>query len=104
MQYTTDIATGTNEDVKDIQMLEAFPNPFNDATTLRFHLEKSSNVSIEVYDNLGRKVYGQNMGHKAQGINTITLDAATANMTNGNYLIRLIAGDKIASKQIMRVN
>jgi hypothetical protein len=85
-------------------MFDAYPNPFNDATNLRFHLDKSSTVSIEVFDNLGRKVFSQNMGHRPQGLNTITLDAATANMVNGNYLIRLTAGDKVSSKQIMKIN
>ncbi|UPT66376.1 MAG: T9SS type A sorting domain-containing protein [Sphingobacteriales bacterium JAD_PAG50586_3] len=104
VQYTTDIATGTDEDTKDVNMFDAYPNPFNDATNLRFHLDKSSTVSIEVFDNLGRKVFTQNMGHRPQGLNTLTLDAATANMVNGNYLIRLTAGDKVSSKQIMKVN
>ena len=104
MQYTTDVATGTEEDTKNIPMFDAYPNPFNDATNLRFHLDKSSTVSIEVFDNLGRKVFSQNMGHRPQGLNTITLDAATANMVNGNYLIRLTAGDKVSSKQIMKIN
>jgi flagellar hook assembly protein FlgD len=85
-------------------MFETYPNPFNDATNLRFYLDKSTPVSIEVYDNMGRKVFAQNMGHRSQGLNTITLDAATANMVNGNYLIRLTAGNKVASKQIMKVN
>jgi hypothetical protein len=44
------------------------------------------------------------MGHRAQGLNTITLDATTANMVNGNYLIRLTAGNRVASKQILKVN
>ena len=104
MQYTVDVATGTNEVTKDLPMFEAYPNPFNDATNLRFYLDKSTVVSLEVYDNMGRKVFAQNMGHRAQGLNTITLDAATANMVNGNYLIRLTAGNRVASKQILKVN
>lgn len=103
MQYTVDITTGT-EETKDINIFDAYPNPFNDATNLRFHLDKSSAVSVEVYDNLGRKVFSQNLGHHAQGLNTISIDAAAANMVNGNYLIRLIAGNNVATKQVLKVN
>lgn len=104
MQYTVDVATGTDE-TKAANMFDAFPNPFTDITNLRFYLDKSTEVSIEVYDNVGRKIYHQNIGHRPQGINNLSLDAATANMAKGAYLVRLTTADgKVSSKQLMKID
>ena len=80
------------------------PNPFTNEAALKFYLPKGANVSYEVYDNMGRKVYTQYVGYQTQGINTITLDANAANMAKGVYFIRLQAGDNVISKQIMRID
>src|SRR5690606_18079504 len=40
----------------------AYPNPFNPTTTLRFELVNSGEVSLSVYDVLGRQVLTQNLG------------------------------------------
>ncbi len=37
-------------------LLEAYPNPFNPSTTLRFDLNRSGKVTILIYDILGQKV------------------------------------------------
>jgi len=39
-----------------------FPNPFNPSTTIRFDLSEQSNVMLEIYDDLGRRVLEENYG------------------------------------------
>jgi hypothetical protein len=54
--------TSTNDinKVKDVVKsnlnLTNFPNPFSAATTIRFNLETTSNVSLKIYDEIGREV------------------------------------------------
>jgi len=33
-----------------------FPNPFNPVTTIKFSIPKSANVTIKIYDPLGKEI------------------------------------------------
>jgi flagellar hook assembly protein FlgD len=41
---------------KEYRLYDAFPNPFNPTTTLRYDLPKNSMVTITIYDMLGNRV------------------------------------------------
>lgn len=99
IQYTLDIASDIDE--KDKLQFSMFPNPTNGNTNLRFYLDKATTVSYDVYDNIGRLVYTQNLGRQTQGLNTITLDAAQANLAAGSYFIRLQADGNSVVKQLV---
>jgi len=42
--------------VKEYKLHDAYPNPFNPTTTLRYDLPDDANVSITIYDLMGRKI------------------------------------------------
>ncbi len=46
---------------------ETYPNPFNDAINVNFSLEKSSNISLGIYDMTGRHVKNLIDGYKSSG-------------------------------------
>ncbi len=59
--YTGGILTGIeiNNSVSNptkFALLQNYPNPFNPSTTIRFDVRTSGNVSLKVYDVLGREV------------------------------------------------
>jgi len=41
---------------KEFRLYDAYPNPFNPVTTVRYDLPKNSLVTITIYDMLGKKV------------------------------------------------
>jgi|GEM_PF-2448171 len=41
---------------RDFTLFQNFPNPFNPATTITYHLAKSANVSLRIYNLLGERV------------------------------------------------
>jgi len=45
-----------HENITHFQLVQNYPNPFNSETQIRYRLEKLSDVTIEVYDLLGRLV------------------------------------------------
>ncbi|OGC94883.1 MAG: hypothetical protein A2142_00530 [candidate division Zixibacteria bacterium RBG_16_48_11] len=41
---------------KQFRLLQNYPNPFNATTTIRYHLSKSSNVTLEIFNLKGQLV------------------------------------------------
>ncbi|HEY3296241.1 MAG TPA: T9SS type A sorting domain-containing protein [bacterium] len=78
--------------------LSCFPNPFNPTTTLSFTLPASSEVTLEVFDVLGRSVYQQNLGRMTAGEHQHRFDATT--LSSGIYFAKLQSGE---SSQIRKL-
>jgi hypothetical protein len=71
-----------------------YPNPFNPSTKITFSIPKSSNVSLKVYDILGREVKNLVNGMKEQGIYNIVFDAS--GFSSGLYLYHLKVGNEFS--------
>lgn len=67
--------------------VEQFPNPFNSATTLRFHLENSQRVGFRVYDMLGRLVAAE--PDRMMPAGECRLQIELSNLPDGVYGYRL---------------
>ena len=76
-----------------------YPNPFNAATTIIFSLTKPSEVEIEIYDLLGRKVELIYEGKLPAGEHQTIWNAM--NHTSGMYFYRIQAGDYTEAKQMV---
>lgn len=73
-----------------------YPNPFNPVTTIGYSLGKSSAVTLEVFDALGRKV--AILVERQQSAGEYEVDFNASNLPTGVYLYRLTAGDYTESK------
>jgi hypothetical protein len=78
---------------------EAYPNPFNPVTHIRYGLPNPSNVRIEVFDMLGRRISTLVEGQKPAGYHTVDFDGS--NLSSGVYLYRLQAGDFVDVKKMV---
>ncbi len=68
-----------------------YPNPFNPATTIRFQLPQAEQVTLRVFDVLGREVAALlDDAAMTAGEHTVRFDAS--GLTSGVYLYRLEAG------------
>lgn len=68
-----------------------YPNPFNPATTIRFQLPQAEQVTLRVFDVLGREVAALlDDASMTAGAHTVRFDAT--GLTSGVYLYRLEAG------------
>jgi tetratricopeptide (TPR) repeat protein len=70
-------------------VLENYPNPFNPTTQIRFTLPEQSQVSLVVYDMLGREVVRLVDEVLPAGEQTVRFDAS--NLANGVYIYRIQA-------------
>jgi cyanophycinase len=64
-----------------------YPNPFNPETTIRFFIPDGGNISLLVFDSLGRKVSELANGYYNQGTHKIYFNAD--NLSSGVYFYRL---------------
>ncbi len=58
-----------------VELRQNFPNPFNPATTIPFDLARESDVSLTVYDLLGRVIARPAEGRYAPGTHAVAWDA-----------------------------
>ncbi|MBO6576014.1 MAG: T9SS type A sorting domain-containing protein [Rhodothermales bacterium] len=78
-----------------------YPNPFNPTTSITFDLPTQADVSLRVFDVLGREVAVLAQGTRAAGSHTVTFEAA--GMPSGLYLYRLDAGDQSLTRTMSLV-
>ncbi|MEM8600104.1 MAG: DUF4397 domain-containing protein [Bacteroidota bacterium] len=83
-------AGGANAEglIEDIALLPNYPNPFANATQLRFELPEEAEVSARVYDVLGREVLALAQRSFAGG-STHALDLDASSLSAGTYLYRV---------------
>jgi len=74
---------------------ENFPNPFNPSTQLQFEIPEDSEVSLAIYDILGRKVADLVNGRHEAGTYSVTWNSSGA--SSGVYLARFIAWDAVGA-------
>ncbi len=79
-------------------LAQNYPNPFNASTVIGYSLAGPSDVSIEIYDLLGRKVHKVTEKNQASGLHEFTWDSAE--QPSGVYFYRLVAGDFVDTKQM----
>jgi hypothetical protein len=76
-----------------------YPNPFNPVTTFSFSLPRSSDVKLEIYNILGRKV--TTLIDKPYVAGYYKYNWHSSNISSGIYLARFKAGDFTLSRKVM---
>jgi hypothetical protein len=80
-------------------LAQNYPNPFNPVTTIKYSIPESGNVSLKVYDILGKEVATLVNEEKAQGVYSVIFDAS--NLSSGVYFYKLQAGSFVEIKKMM---
>ncbi len=88
------ISISTEEELEnplEYRLSQNYPNPFNPSTTIEFNLAKATNISLTVYDLLGREVAVLiDQEQYTSGLQRVQFDASS--LASGVYLYRLEAG------------
>jgi len=101
---TVSIASGVDTESFELPetfvLKAAYPNPFNPTTTVTYGLPAAAEVRITATDLLGRQVATLVSGDmKSAGYHTVQFNAD--GLASGTYLIRMEAGDFVATKQVV---
>jgi hypothetical protein len=76
-----------------------YPNPFNPSTTISYRLPMQSNVTLKVFDVLGREVATLVNSVEQPGYKSVNFYAN--NLVSGVYYYRLQAGNFIETKKLV---
>jgi len=89
-EFPTGISTESRQLPYEFHLYQSYPNPFNPTTKIRFDVPATSDVSLIVYDVLGREVARLAEGRKPPGSYEIEWDASRC--ASGVYFYRMRAG------------
>jgi hypothetical protein len=95
----TNVHLPSEEVPRECALRQNFPNPFNPSTTIRYELPRASQVSLTVYDILGRQVSVLVNERRDAGVHEVKFDGSK--VASGAYFYRLQAGDFVSSKRML---
>lgn len=75
---------------KEYRLYSNYPNPFNPSTVIKYDLKENSNVSLKVYDILGREVV--TLVNQAQKAGSYSVFFNARSLATGVYIYKLQAG------------
>ena len=84
---------------KEYALLQNYPNPFNPSTTIKYELPRASDVTLCIFDVLGREVSMLLNDRRDAGVHAVKFDGS--NLTSGVYFYRLRAGDFAQTKKLL---
>jgi hypothetical protein len=84
---------------KGFELFQNHPNPFNPTTVIRYHIPRTSQVKVEVYDLFGRKIYSLVKAEESAGDHSISFDGS--NLASGVYLYRVKANGYVATQKMI---
>jgi hypothetical protein len=83
----------------EIKLQQNYPNPFNPSTAISYQLAAVSNVTLKVFDVLGREVRTLVNERQNAGVHSVIFDAV--NLSSGVYFYRLETGNFYATKKLL---
>ena len=100
------ILTETSTDVKstdvppsEFTLFQNYPNPFNPSTRIKYQVSSISQVSLKVYDLLGREVATLVNEYKPAGSYEANFDAK--GLSSGIYFYKLQAGSFVQTRKMV---
>jgi uncharacterized protein (DUF362 family) len=81
------------------QLYQNYPNPFNPRTAIRYQVPADNNVTLKVFDVLGREVTTLVHKNQSAGVYTVTFDGSR--LSSGTYIYRLRFGSFSTAKRMV---
>lgn len=102
----TQTPTGVNVDIPPRFGLDSWPNPVSTTVTFRAQSPAGSDVTLDVFDVTGRRIYGWKGSSPRAGERTIEWnlrDFNGADLQSGIYFVRMRAAGQTAVRRFVRL-
>jgi hypothetical protein len=96
-----DVNENSAEFSMEYELRQNYPNPFNDETVIEYHLFRPGEITLEIFDLLGRKIETFVRGYEDSGSHRVTWDAN--GYPSGMYLYRLHYRDGIIVRKCLHL-
>lgn len=90
-----------NEIMPENNIITNYPNPFNGSTKIKYEINKSENISLNIYNLKGNKISEIYTGFKPVG--KYEYDFSSENLSSGIYFVILKTENNIISKKIILI-
>jgi hypothetical protein len=80
-------------------LMANYPNPFNPRTQIQYFVPRTSQVTLKVFDFLGREIVKLVDGVRSAGTYTVIFDGST--LTSGTYFYRLASGNSLQTRAMI---
>jgi hypothetical protein len=84
---------------ENFALAQNYPNPFNPATTINYQIPAKSNVTLKIFNILGKEISTLVNEEKPAGLYQVNFDAS--NLPSGVYFYRLQAGNFAETKKML---
>ena len=82
-------------------IVDAYPNPFNNRSSIKYNLKESSEIDLALFDLTGRRVLDLVSGRKKIGQYSISIEGSS--LSSGMYIVQLQAGEQISKRKVTLV-
>jgi len=89
-----------SEDITSGNILENYPDPFKETTTLRFVMQTDTHVTLEVFDLTGKLLkvaFNDNVAAQQE----VKVEFSGTDLTSGMYIYKLITPDDVQTGKMM---
>jgi hypothetical protein len=98
-QLITSVSGGKNTFPLSYILSQNYPNPFNPSTVINYQIAKAGNVTLKIYDVLGREVSTLVNEEKPAGSYSYSFNAST--LSSGVYFYQIRSGSYISTKKML---
>ncbi len=92
-----------NELPESYVLSQNYPNPFNPATCIHFSLPQAGNVTLKIYDVLGKEIATLKNGFLPAGDHSVEFKADGFGLQSGVYFYRLQVNNFVETKKMVLV-
>lgn len=86
---------------KNFDLSQNYPNPFNPSTTIEYSIPKDANVTMKIYDVLGKEV--ATLVNEQRSAGTYIINWNASNFSSGLYFYRITAGEFTDTKKMFLI-
>ncbi len=99
------VFTSTENDFNQIpteyKLSQNYPNPFNPSTTISYSIPQNSNVSLKIYDVIGKEV--MSLVNQQQVAGNYEIEFNASNFSSGVYFYKLQSGNFAETRKMILV-